>query len=148
MAYVEQAVYAMLIRPLESGSSYAQTQILGFFAGHAPVSDVLNRSFSTLDPTYLSVISGQAAKERKFTLLKPQDDVTFMLLRSFFKKDKMKAALIFKTANAAFRLTITTEDATIHDIKENQSYDRGKADVVQFNIGSAIMLSEATLPKN
>ncbi len=145
MDYVEQAVYMMLIRPNEDGTQYQYSNILGFFAGHTNAADALNRSFATLDPTYLATMSDQAAHQRKFTLLKPQDDVTFMLLRSFFQKKQMKIALVFKSTNGDFRLTIQSEDATIQDIKENQPYNNGKADVVQFNIGSAIMLSEASL---
>lgn len=145
MNFADPAVYAMLIRPMLDTASYSQTAILGFFPGHAKTSDVLDRSNGMLDPAYLSVMTEQAARERKFTLLKPTDDVTFMLIRSQMKNETMKAALVFKTTNGNFRLTVTMEDATIHDITENQRYGVGKADIVQFNFKSAIMLSEAGL---
>ncbi|MGQ0541164.1 MAG: hypothetical protein ACT4O9_04840 [Blastocatellia bacterium] len=145
MSYIEPETYAMLIRPINTEAGFQKTSILGFFAGHANSADVLKRTSLSRDAAYISVTSEHAAKLRKFTVMKPHDDVTFTLLRSHFSKDKMKAALVFMTEGANFRLTIKTDNATIQTIHENRTYKTRKVDIVQFNIESAIMTSEINL---
>lgn len=97
MAYTEQERYLLLIHPNEEGdySSYQQAQILAFYSGFVNLREALNDRILTLIPTYLQVASDHVAKQRKFTLVKPTDHITFMLLRASFKNTPLKAAMIF-----------------------------------------------------
>jgi hypothetical protein len=147
MAYTEKERYLLLIHPNEEGQiiGFQQTQILAFYSGFVNLREALNDKISTLVPTYLQVASDQVAKQRKFTLVKPTDDITFMLLRASFKDTPLKAALIFGTTNLMFVLSMQTPDAKVAFIGENQDFRNAKADVVHFSFGQMIMTSETSL---
>ncbi len=147
MAFIEKERYVFLVHPVDETqiSGFQQTNILGFYSGFVNVREALNDRISTLEPTYLQVVSDRIAKQRKFTLVKPTDDLTFMLLRASLKDTQLKAALVFGTTNLTFVLSMQTPDAKVNFIGENQSFKNAKADVVHFSFGQMIMTSETSL---
>jgi hypothetical protein len=147
MAFVEKERYLFLVHPVQENEimGFQQTNILAFYSGFVNVREALNDKISTLEPTYLQVVSDQVAKQRKFTLVKPTDDITFMLLRASLKETQLKAALIFGTTNLNFVLSMQTPDAKVEYIGENQNFKNAKADVIHFSFGQMIMTSEISL---
>lgn len=129
-------------------SSYSMSAIYGFFGGFVNDRQALDERISTLDPTYLSIVSDVVAKQRQFTLVKPTDDVTYMLIRASLKDTPLKTALVFGTDNLRYVLTMQTPDAKVKNISENRSFKNGKADVVQFSFGQMMMTMETSLVKS